>query len=83
MRALILDGREKAYEGEIYMAVLPGLDGEFSLLDFHQPFLYRLRRGIIKIKEKQNEEGEGRLFSIKDGLAKFSGNSLVILCEIV
>ena len=80
MRILILDAREVAYEGEIYMAILPGLDGEFSVLDFHQPFIYRLRKGRVKIREKEKYEEE-KIFSVKDGLAKFGGNTLLILCE--
>ena len=80
MRALILDGREVIYKGEICQAVMPGRDGEFSVMDFHQPFLYRLRKGIVKIKEN-DEQLAGRLISIKDGLAKFNGNSLLILAE--
>ena len=75
-----MDAREVAYEGEIYMAVLPGLDGEFSVLDFHQPFIYRLRKGRVKVKEKKEGEEE-KIFSVKDGLAKFGENTLLILCE--
>jgi len=79
MRTLILKDRKKAYDKEAYMAVLPGLDGEFSVLDFHQSFLYRLQKGIVKIRE--SEESETLMFRIKDGLARFEGNSLLVLCE--
>lgn len=80
MRISVLRGRDVVYEGEAYQAVLPGLDGEFSVLDFHQPFLYRLRKGIVKIQEKEKEEKE-RLFPVRDGLARFIANDLLILCE--
>ncbi len=80
MRVRILMGDEKVFEGEAFMAVVPGLDGEFAVMGFHQPFLYRLRRGYLKIKEK-NELEDGRLFPIEDGLAKFSSNGLLLLCE--
>jgi F0F1-type ATP synthase epsilon subunit len=79
MRTLILKDREMVCDKEAYMAVLPGLDGEFSVLDFHQGFLYRLQKGIIKIRE--SEESETLMFHIKDGLARFEGNSLLVLCE--
>ena len=81
MRTLIMNGRATAYQGEAYEVVLPGLDGEFSILDFHQACLYRLRKGIVKVKENTSEE-EGKIFSIQDGLAKFNENSLLILCEM-
>ena len=77
MRVLILSGREEVYKGEAHEAVLPGLDGEFSVLDFHQPMLYRLRRGVIKVRETTEE----KLFRIQDGMARFNENNLLIFCE--
>lgn len=79
MKIKVIDGREAVYEGEAYMAVMPGRDGEFSILDFHQPILYRLRKGMIKMRDN---DGVETFFNIKDGLARFSENSLLILCEI-
>ncbi len=76
----MISGRDPAYEGEVFLATLPGHDGEFSVMDFHQPFLYRLRRGLMKFKEKKDEDFE-RHFEIKDGLARFDANRMVILCE--
>jgi len=78
MRALVLSDRNVAYGGEVPLVVLPGLDGEFSVLDFHQPFLYRLRKGIIKMK---HSEEDMEIIPISDGLARFEGNSLLILCS--
>lgn len=80
MRVLIMDGRDITYRGEAYMAVLPGRDGEFSVLDFHQPFLYRLRRGAVKIRQEEESQDE-KVFRLADGLASFTGNNLLILCE--
>ena len=73
-------GDDKVFEGEACMAVMPGLDGEFAVMGLHQPFLYRLRRGYVKIKEKTEQE-DGTLFPVEDGLAKFSSNGLLLLCE--
>ena len=80
MRATILDGRKIEYQGEAKEVVMPGLDGEFSVLDFHRSFLYRLRSGTIKVRENLMKREE-KLFHIEDGLAKFSGNTLLIFCE--
>ncbi|MFH1846342.1 MAG: hypothetical protein ABH869_02160 [Candidatus Omnitrophota bacterium] len=80
MRVLIIKGRKVIYKGEGYEAVLPGADGEFSVMDFHQPLLYRLRKGIVKIREAQSEKKQ-KFFPVKDGIAKFRGNSLVVLGE--
>lgn len=80
MRTLILSGSDVMFEGEVCLAILPGLDGEFSVMDFHQPFLYRLRPGLMKIKEHDEEE-EGLFFPVDDGIARFGGNTLLIMCE--
>ncbi|MFH1412001.1 MAG: F0F1 ATP synthase subunit epsilon [Candidatus Omnitrophota bacterium] len=80
MRAIILDGRDIEYSGEVHQAILPGRDGEFSVLDFHQPFLYRLRKGIIKIQETEKNEEE-KIVAIRDGLARFRDNELLVMKE--
>ena len=65
--------QKKIYEGEAGEIILPGEDGEFSVMDFHQPCLYVLRSGNIKIEEK--------LFSIKSGVAKVESNALKVMAE--
>jgi len=81
MRVVVMNGKDVIYEREAYQAILPGLDGEFSVLDFHQPFLYRLRRGIVKVEEIVRQKAP-ELFPIKDGMAKFSGNALLVFVEL-
>jgi len=80
MRIQIITKRKPAYEKEVYEVTLPGRDGELSVLDFHQPFLYRLRKGLVKIKENKSDK-EAKFLRIRDGLARFRENSLLILCE--
>jgi len=74
MRVSVLNQKQVIYAGNVKEAVLPGEDGEFSVLDFHQPFLYRLRSGFINLKEAK---AENRI-RIKDGVARMLGNELVI-----
>lgn len=68
------------YREQANVVVLPGRDGEFSVMDFHQPFLYRLRKGLIKVREEKGKHTE-RILHIKDGMAVFSENTLLIFCE--
>ena len=88
MRFLMLNGRDIAYEYEAQMVTMPGLDGEFSVLDFHEPFLYRLRAGLVKVIQANapriQETGDlaTEYVSIKDGIARFTENTLLILCEL-
>ncbi|MFH1310660.1 MAG: F0F1 ATP synthase subunit epsilon [Candidatus Omnitrophota bacterium] len=81
MRVIVYGGKDILYQHEAFQVVLPGLDGEFSVLDFHQPFLYRLRNGIVKVEERMGQHSP-ELFPIKDGLARFTENTLVLFAEL-
>jgi len=52
---------------------LPALDGEMCVLDFHQPFLVRLKKGNVVFSEKK--------IAIKDGIAFMRSNSLTIFAQ--
>lgn len=82
MRFVILTHRERLYENEVKRVILPGSDGEFSVWDFHQPFLYRLCGGYIKVIEAPNQSlKSGPAFLIRDGIAKMLGNTLTVLAQ--
>jgi len=84
MKVSVLKSKEAVYEGNVKMVVLPGEDGEFSVLDFHQPFLYVLRSGYIRITSPEfgsyDSRGETRIL-IKCGLASMRKNNLTVLVE--
>lgn len=89
MRISILTAVNTLYEGNVKEAILPGKDGEISVLDFHQPFLVCLREGDICIKERwlnkpgktQRDKPELRV-AIKEGVAKMMANELTALVEV-
>jgi len=54
--------------------VLPGEEGELSILDFHQTIVVCLKKGIIKINKI-------RSIAINRGIAKMENNQLTILVE--
>lgn len=80
MKVTIHTAFEKLYEDQAREVILPGEDGEFSVWDFHQPCLYSLRRGWLRIVPREKKEKEYRLM-IKRGVAKIDSRSLVILAE--
>jgi len=82
MKIEIITYKEKLYEAQAKEVVLPGEYEEFSVLDFHQPFLYRLKKGYIRVLEKA-EKGEKtqRSFLINDGIARMLGNTLTVLAQ--
>lgn len=54
--------------------ILPGEEGEFSILDFHQPIMACLKEGVIKIDEEP-------YMHIKKGIVKAERNELIIFVE--
>ena len=82
MRLIILSPRGKVFEDEVKEVILPGADGEFSVWDFHQPFLYRLSRGEIRIVSyPQKRQRRIKNIAINDGMAKMIKNELTIMIE--
>jgi F0F1-type ATP synthase epsilon subunit len=88
MLVSILESRQSVYRGNVKKVILPGEDGELCILDFHQPFLYHLRKGYIQLSEAelQPEKREAHELSqqriwIEDGLAAMRGNELTIMIE--
>ena len=64
------------FEEMVSGIVLPGEEGELSILDFHQPIISCLKKGVIKI------DAEKPVFiKIKEGIAGMNGKELVVLVE--
>ncbi|MFA5362989.1 MAG: hypothetical protein WC335_07100 [Candidatus Omnitrophota bacterium] len=59
----------------VSVVVLPGEEGELSILDFHQPIIACLTEGAIKIDKRPG-------VVIKGGIASMKNNELVVLAEI-
>lgn len=73
MQVNILEPKKTIYKGMAREVILPAADGEVCVLDFHQPFLMRLRKGDIRSSEYS--------ISIKDGIAFMRANELSIFVE--
>lgn len=70
----MLNSKEELYVGLALKVVLPTRLGEITILDFHQPILSRLTRGVISIDDRW-------LFKIKDGVVKMTGFDLTGIVE--
>ena len=78
----LLSSRGPLYQGKVAQVILPAKDGEISVLDFHQPFLCRLDKGQVKIKESAGSLAARKLsFSVSKGLAKMQANRLIVLAQ--
>lgn len=82
MKVIIHTSFAKLYETEAKEVILPGEDGEFSVLDFHQPFIYSLKSGLLKIMPRTSNAKEYFCFNIKKGVAKIDGDNLTAMVEL-
>ncbi|MFH2137743.1 MAG: hypothetical protein ABII88_04470 [Candidatus Omnitrophota bacterium] len=74
MRVSVVDVKEIIFEDDVESVILPGRDGELGVLDLHEAFLYRLKKGVLKINNSLS-------LPVEDGVAKMQNNRLVILVE--
>ena len=74
MQVSILEPKKVVWEGRAKEVRLPAEDGEVCVLDFHQPFLIRLRKGVVRSDKVRT--------AIKDGIAFLRSNNLILFVEI-
>jgi F-type H+-transporting ATPase subunit epsilon len=80
MKVMITAAQRLLFDGEAKEVILPGEDGEFSVLDFHQACIYSLRQGQIKTLSGGKNVPKGRYF-IKRGVALVEWGQLSIIAE--
>ncbi len=86
----IVTPERKLFKIQCEAAVLPGLAGEFEVLEGHAPLLAALKAGIVSIKRPQLlEKVEGLDFTgidqyrlmIADGFAEVDAQHVTVICE--
>ncbi|MFH1441629.1 MAG: hypothetical protein ABIH18_06295 [Candidatus Omnitrophota bacterium] len=88
MRVSILEPTKTVYEGNAKEVVLSSQEGQVTVLDFHQQFLFRLIKSYITIRgiwtggvNQRSAQTTEINIPINGGVAKMSGNELIIIAE--
>lgn len=63
------------FEGEVDSVTLPGIDGEFTVLASHEPFITPLGRGTVTVHSGE----EKKTFEIEKGMFEVSNNTATAL----
>jgi len=74
----IITPDKKVFEGEVKLIQLPGSKGGFEILKNHAPIISTLEKGVIKIKDQNNEE---QLFEVDGGVVENKANKIIVLVE--
>lgn len=73
LNVLFLSPEEILFEGKAERVILPGEQGTFEVLSFHKGLFSRLLSGSVVV--------DGRIFSIRRGMAKVKDNNVTIISE--
>ncbi|MBP1630950.1 MAG: synthase subunit epsilon [Bacteroidetes bacterium] len=78
MRVKIISPEKTLYESEGTLLQLPGIDGSFELLVNHAPIISVLKKGVIRLVDKENKELK---FEINSGIVECINNNIKILVQ--
>jgi len=90
MNIQVLTPEEVIFDGEVEAVTVPGICGEFQMLNNHAPIVSTLAAGKVKLKsvissleqsQSISDEGNYKTFTIKGGTLEFSNNKGIILCD--
>ena len=59
--------------------IIPGVDGDFGVLEGHTPFITQIRPGILTVINGENSHE----YAIHDGFVTVENNKVTIICEII
>lgn len=65
------------FAGDVDQVVVPGSEGQFTVLSGHSPTMSMLRPGVVEVMSR---DGSERLF-VRGGFADISATGLTILAE--
>lgn len=95
MNLQIVTPEAVVYDAEVNSVAVPGVEGEFQMLDNHAPIVSLLVTGEVRIEVASSNEGktdkkfsnqfrkEGKflLFRIKGGVLEMKDNKAIVLAD--
>ena len=79
------------FSGEVEAVTVPGLHGEFQMLDNHAPIVSLLQKGKVKIKgdvvvndvfkDRFTTDGSDTILVIDSGTIELNDNKIIILAD--
>jgi F-type H+-transporting ATPase subunit epsilon len=76
----LVSPEQKLVSEPVYMAVMPGDEGDFGVLGGHAALVSSLKNGVVKLYREQNDNNPRRIF-IAGGFADVTAQNCVVLAE--
>ena len=74
----IITPESNLFTGEITSIKLPGMDGEFEILNNHAPIISTLSKGVIRIIDNDNNTEK---FEVNGGVIEMQNNKIIVLAD--
>ena len=78
MQLEIITAESQLYSGEITSVKLPGMDGEFEILNNHAPVISTLDKGVIRVIDNNNKTEN---FEVNGGVIEMQNNKIIVLAD--
>ena len=78
MQLEIISPNNQLYSGDVNSVKVPGMDGEFEILNNHAPIISSLSSGSIRVIDA-NKKVEN--FEINGGVVEMQNNKIIILAD--
>ena len=78
MNLIVLTPEKEIYQGKITSIKVPGINGQFEILNNHAPIVAALGQGDVRILDNA---GEKKIFKIKKGFIEVLKNDISMLVQ--
>ena len=78
MQLEIITAESQLYSGEVTSVKLPGMDGEFEILNNHAPVISTLNKGVIRVIDNNNKTEN---FEVNGGVIEMQNNKIIVLAD--
>lgn len=78
MNLIVLTPEKEIFQGKVSSVKVPGIRGQFEILNNHAPIVAALGEGDVRILD---DKGEKKLFSIKKGFIEVLKNDISLLVQ--
>ncbi len=80
MKLVVLTPEKEFFSGEVVSLTVPGVSGDFEVLNNHAPLVSELTKGNVKIVQ---QSGESVNFEISKGFLEVINNDLALLVDSI
>ena len=78
--AELISPERRVFAGEVESVLLPGVEGDMTILPGHQPLITMLNPGVVLARDT---EGKARRAFVRGGMVEVTGSTVTILAERV